>query len=587
MAVDDEKDWAEVRHIGIVRLLIGALQGLGLWLLAEYAAERTLSGAERPWFMAGVVMLLATGPVLLSAVGALGRRTAIVWGLAAAALSALFGWVEGWRGIEEFHSFPSPLVCLGVGGGLFVAHALIVAAVRDRARIAQYPTYFDIAWKHGVQLALAGAFTGAFWAVLGLGAALFNVIGIRGFGEVIAERWFAIPATALAFAAAVHLTDVRLGLIRGVRGVALTLLGWLVPLIAGLALAFLLALPFTGLKLLWETRSASAILISAMTALVLLINAAYQDGGRDKAIPAVLSWAMRLAALLLTPLFLLATYALMLRIGQHGLTIDRILAAACLVVAGCYALGYGIAAFWPGPAMRKLEPTNIVTAFVALAVLLVLLTPVADPVRLSVDSQLGRLRAGVVALKDFDFRYLRFETGQVGRKALERLKAAGGPTGKEAEKALQMDHRYQDTVATVDDQLRLVRVFPAGRTLPAGLLASWADGAGKACDDAAPGCEVYLVDLDQDGTEEAIVSPRRNSLLVFAPDAKGAWLGVAKLEIDRWCDGEDSIREGLRTGRFAVKPGRWRELEIDGRRLSPATRNPPCKGDRPGFDGFN
>ncbi|MFY0057026.1 hypothetical protein ABTP94_18390, partial [Acinetobacter baumannii] len=91
---------------------------------------------------------------------------------------------------------------------------------------------FDVAWKAGVQLALSLGFTLAFWLLLQLGAALFHVIGVKALSSLIGEAWFAIPVTCLAFALAVQLTDVRDGLIRGVRTVALMLLSWLLPVIA-------------------------------------------------------------------------------------------------------------------------------------------------------------------------------------------------------------------------------------------------------------------------------------------------------------------------------------------------------------------
>ena len=109
----------------------------------------------------------------------------------------------------------------------------------------------------GVQLALSIAFAGAFWLLLFLGAALFNIIGLSFLGDLIEQGWFALPLTGLAFATAVHLTDVRDGLIRGVRTIALMLLSWLLLVLTVLVGGFLAALPFTGLDGLWETGSAT------------------------------------------------------------------------------------------------------------------------------------------------------------------------------------------------------------------------------------------------------------------------------------------------------------------------------------------
>src|SRR5205085_12120254 len=133
------------------------------------------------------------------------------------------------------------------------------------------------AWKNAVQLALSIAFVGVLWAGLLLGAALFSLIGVKGFEQLLEKRWFLLPVTATAFAAAVQLTDVRLALIRGVRTVGLMLLSWLLPLMTLIAAAFLVALPFTGLAPLFATRRAAVTLLAASAGLILLINAAYHE----------------------------------------------------------------------------------------------------------------------------------------------------------------------------------------------------------------------------------------------------------------------------------------------------------------------
>ena len=155
------------------------------------------------------------------------------------------------------------------------------------------------------------------------------------------------------------------------------------------------ALPFTGLSGLWQTGSATALVLATAGAVVILINAAYQDGQPDNLPPPVLRIAVRIAAVLLTPLIVIAFWGLSLRIGQHGLTPDRIIALACAVVGAAYAVGYGAAALVPlarrrSPWMKPLEPTNIAVAVLTVLVILALFSPLADPARMSVADQIGR-----------------------------------------------------------------------------------------------------------------------------------------------------------------------------------------------------
>jgi ABC-type amino acid transport system permease subunit len=84
--------------------------------------------------------------------------------------------------------------------------------------------------------------------------------------------------------------------------------------------------------------------LASAGALIVLINTAYQDGRADNLPPLALRIAVQVASVLLTPLIVLAVWGLMLRIGQYGLTPDRIIAAACALVGAAYAAGYGLAA---------------------------------------------------------------------------------------------------------------------------------------------------------------------------------------------------------------------------------------------------
>ena len=91
-----------------------------------------------------------------------------------------------------------------------------------------------------------------------LGAALFELIKVHFLTELIKKPWFAIPATVMACTSAIHVTDVRAGIVRGARTLKLTLLSWLLPLMVLITGAFLAALLFTGLEPLWSTRRATA-----------------------------------------------------------------------------------------------------------------------------------------------------------------------------------------------------------------------------------------------------------------------------------------------------------------------------------------
>ena len=464
------------RATALARLAIGFVQGVGLWALfrawgVDGDAVKAWPATE-PQLFGPMVLVCAFLPiVLLAGVGKLRLRTLAIWGGVAAIVLALLAWHDIAR---QSPATDEPLLSVSLlafgAAALFIAHHLIVPADRERRWIAPFPTYFDAAWMAGVQLVLSLGFTGAFWLLLLLGAALFNIIGLSFLGDLIAKSWFFLPVTGLAFATAVQLTDVRDGLIRGVRAVVLMLLSWLLLVMTVLVAGFLVALPFTGLDGLWETGSATALVLAAAGALIVLINTAYQDGRSDNLPPAVLRIAVRVASVLLTPLIGIAFWGLALRIGQHGLTPDRIIAVACALVGTAYAAGYGLGALAPfvrkgSPWMKPLERTNIITAVLEVVVILALFTPLADPARLSVADQMARLERGAVAPDRFDYHFLQSSSGKVGQAALARLAASDNAAIADPARAAQAGELLPDPV-TEQTFKPVIGTLPGAPALP-------------------------------------------------------------------------------------------------------------------------
>jgi hypothetical protein len=192
----------------------------------------------------------------------------------------------------------------------------------------------------------------------------------------------------------------------------LGVLSWLLPVITAIGLLFAVSLCFSGLEPLWKTKTATASLLAGCVALVLLVNAAWQQGDAERPVHIVLRWSARIACGLLLVFSCLAAYSLWLRIAQYGLTPERVMALVGVIIAVLYGLGYAVAAVIPkGRWLWLLEPVNIGLAFIVMLISLSVLTPIADPYRLSAQSQAGRVNTGQVAAEKFDWRALRFETG--------------------------------------------------------------------------------------------------------------------------------------------------------------------------------
>lgn len=561
------------RGLAAVRIGIGLIQGLILYLLYRSASDNAALAwpATQPSLFAALVLAATFAPImLLAGVGRMGWKALALWGAIAAAVLALLGWHDAAQQASDYFRPPYlrfPVVAFAAAA-LFIAHHLIVPAVEGRRWIADYDDYFDTAWKAGVQLVLSLGFTGAFWLLLFLGAALFRVIGLSFLSDLMGEEWFSIPVTCLVFAVAVQLTDVRGGLIRGVRTVALMLLSWLLLVITVLVAGFLAALPFTGLDGLWKTGSATALVLSAAAALIVLINTAYQDGREDNLPPAALRLAVRVASVLLTPLILIALWGLSLRIGQHGLTPDRIIAAACALVGVLYAAGYGWAALSPlwrkSAWMKPLERTNVLAAVLTVLVILALFSPLADPARLSVNDQMARLKRGAVSAVQFDYAFLRFGAGKAGRAALADLaKSSDAEVARRAKAAQAAASRYDVEQAAIPPRAPMVTTWPEGDALPPAFLApAPADDPRHACSHAE-NCLAVQGDLNGDGRDDILLASALR-LSLFTADPDGRWVHRGDYEVPH-CPGEPrprDLREDLKRSGVAPAPSPWPGLKL-------------------------
>lgn len=556
--------------LGPIRIGIGLMQGLGLYGLHRISDGDATWGATHPLLFGPLLLVTAFLPVmLLAGVGRLRPLTLAIWtGIVGVAL-ALLGLHDIARQSAETLRGPpflSPPVVIFSAAALFIAHHLVASADLERRRIPGFPTLFDTASKAVVQLALSIGFTGAFWILLTLGSALFKVIGLSFLEDLLRKEWFAIPVTFLVFATAVHLTDVRDGLIRGVRTVGLMLLSWLLLVMTVLAAGFVAALPFTGLDGLWETGSATSLVLAAAAALIILINAAYQDGRPDNRPPAVLRVAVRVAAVLITPLIVIAVWGLALRIGQHGLTPDRIIAGACALVGAAFAAGYGWAAlspFWrKSDWMRPLEATTIWAAVLAVALILLLFSPALDPARLSVMDQVARLERGAVAADKFDYHFLRFESGKAGQAALERLtRSDDAAIAAGAVAARKNDDRYRNE-GSPDEPRLAIEIWPIGAPpLPGGFVASANRSGDLDHCQYANLCLATRRDLDADGAPELLIVGHDN-IAVFIATADG-WSLLGRFDQTCRQSTRSDPREALRTGRLrAVRPV-WPDLILE------------------------
>jgi len=577
------------RSVGLVRVAVAAGQALLLFLLYRAAMDKVWPALAPQWFFPLLLCGLSLPVMAISSLGQM-RSAALLRWLAVLLLILVLltqhdwlrrnGWNNGW-GLppdEVQIVFPSPLLFFFSALCLYVAQALKLAYEQNRQWLGSYPVYFDLSWKLLVQLVFSLIFVGALFALLHLGSALFMMLKLDFLKRLLEKEWFNIPVAVLSFACALHLTDMRPSIVRGIRNLLLVLLSWLLPVATLVLSGFLAALLFSGTELLWQTKHATNLLLSSCVVLVVLINTAFQDSTALQTTARILRWSARVACVLLPILAAFALRALQLRIGQYGWSSDRVIAVMCALIALSYGLAYLRAALKADGLLSSIAGVNIVMAYVQLVVVLAMFSPLLDPARIAVADQLARLQQGKVSAEQFDYAYLRFEGGRYGREALGRLAQEkslpqAALIREKAAQALSLTHQVPGNQEV--KEMPPFEIWPQGGRLPESFLQqpgqkapNWLTANDAECLIAKThACDVLVQDMNHDGKPEVLVLDRNNYFggAMYVDVGAGVWQRQGHVDIQ--VDDCSKMKDALRTGQAKVVTG-WDMLEVAGSRLT-------------------
>jgi len=301
-------------------------------------------------------------------------------------------------------------------------------------------------------------------------------------------------------------------------------------------------------------------------ALVLLINAAWQQGDTERPVHIILRWSARIACGLLLVFSALAAWSLWLRIAQYGLTPERTLALVGVTIALLYGLGYAAAAVIPKGWLVLLAPVNIALAFITALICLCILTPIADPYRLSASSQAARVDSGKVTPDKFDWRVLRFETGTYGLEELKRLGKNGKTEAirKAAANSAAMSDGFRwgsppvpvKSAKANADRFHMVQ---PDTTIPKSFITQvfTPDEFTPECfrDATLPPCDTALIDLNNDGKPEIVLL--YEAWVNVYTEKDGVWLSLGNAGHLK----EEAIND-FKSGKIsAVKPS-WNDLKV-------------------------
>lgn len=569
-------------------IILGLIQGLVL-LAAHIAVVRGFLNTSddlvwiMPWWAAGIGVFIAL-QLTVSDV-----RDPRVWRFAPILLVALIGTAAyaGYTVEPSLRGNLTPAVFSYIVTafiGWYVLLPFVQASLKIGRWRPDYPTLFEFAWNNGITLLIAAIFTGIFWSLLGLWAGLFNVIGISWFAAIFYNKYFAYPVTALVFAFAIYLGRSHVGAVVTVRRVVLAVYKGLLPLLAVIALLFLAALPFMGLKPLWATGKATALMLTLQILSLFFLNAVFQNGQGERPYNAAVRAIVRAAVVLLPIYTILCAYALYLRVDQYGWSTDRFWAALLTFVVGLHVVGYAAAALrrsaiWMG----GMAPANVAIAAVVVALSVAVNSPLLDAQRISATSQVARLLEGKVSPADFDYRYLRFDLGRAGNTALARLQDVQAHPGAaairaSAAQALKQADRYSvqaekaEKAETAEQAAGHFALYPRGEQLSGVFLryvmaANWRI---EECIEIDRRCAVLAIDLNGDKRKEYVVfsiskigEQREHTAHVYTP-VKDGWrlAGNFNFHLPQHPQTLEALEAVLANADYGVVDNPWQNLRI-------------------------
>ena len=259
-----------------------------------------------------------------------------------------------------------------------------------------------------------------FWGLLVTAGLLFEIVGLESVPYLIFNPVIAVPLSSLAIAVSITVAIKHPGIDSLGRWI-LSVLAWLLPFFSILSMLFILCLPYSGMKTLWNTGQASTLMLLLQFGTIILANAAWLDGSKPAFKSRFVNSLSQISLLCLPIYTIICMYSVGLRVQQYGLSTDRIQAVFLVVVTGIWGLGYAGAIL-----IRKwasaIGKVNIACILIMAVIVALMNSPVLDPYRLAAFNQMKRLETGKIEPEDFDYTYTRFNLGRYGNEVLQELR---------------------------------------------------------------------------------------------------------------------------------------------------------------------
>lgn len=551
-------------------IFVGLLQGTLCYLLMTYLAPH-----NDGWLFYGMPATIAITSALLLTVVSFKQRALWYWMalifIVVLAMSVWLKWQvedsDKWRQHEVFMFYGWRLLLMAMLALPWIQYSLHVS--REQAR---YPHFYRQLWLNALTLLIVFVANGLFWLVLLLWSEMFKLVGIPFFSTLFFDTdWFGYVAFGLITALAVVLARTQSRLVTAVQKLLTFIATGLLPLVALLALMFILTLPFTGLEAISQRVSAAG-LMSTLTLLLLLLIAIVREPQKEALpYPGALRYLIK-CSLIVAPIYMLiAGWSLWVRIQQYGWTPERVYGVLVVVVLLVWSFGYLASILRRGRNPLELQgPVILGVSLLALGLLVLLSSPVIDAWRISVNSHMGLYHSGKIKPDQVSL-YMLDHSGKPGRAALEALQkdvAFNQDSKRRRDLNSLLQGRWDPVKELTATQLVSKVVMAPGSQKPDDAFWAFVKTQGYRITSCAEqnACVLVSQDLNADGhPEQVLYAFGDGESLVFGMQ-KNKWdlLAVATLP-----EGftKDKLLQAVANQQLGSTPRIWRDITIDGKRL--------------------